>query len=116
MPKKLVVAAIDLGSHGSGYAYSFMHDFEANPINVFSPLWAPDGGGESTIKTPSAMVLDSKKKFVAFGHEAEDKYTTICENNDQNSWYYLHGFKMKLYKAVRDKKVSILILLYTCSS
>lgn len=105
MSKRLVVAAIDLGSHGSGYAYSFLHDFEANPINVYSPMWSPENGGESTIKTPSALVMDSNKKFVAFGHEAEDKYNTICEQNEQNAWYHLHRFKMKLYKAVRENQV-----------
>jgi|JYMV01.1.fsa_nt_gi hypothetical protein len=51
------------------------------------------------------MLLDSKKKLVAFGHDADDRYSQICEANNQNSWYYLKGFKMQLYKAVLDRKV-----------
>jgi hypothetical protein len=50
------------------------------------------------------MLLDSQKKLVAFGHDAEDRYSQICKVNQQNAWYYLKGFKMQLYKAVLDRK------------
>ncbi|CAC5422722.1 unnamed protein product [Mytilus coruscus] len=96
----LVVAAIDFGSHGSGYAFSFRYEFAANPTNVNTPYWSSESGGNITYKAPSSILLNSKKKFVAFGHDAEDQYSTICENNEQNSWYYLKEFKMKLYEAV----------------
>jgi hypothetical protein len=46
------------------------------------------------------MLLDSQKKLVAFGHDAEDRYSQICEVNQQIAWYYLKGFKMQLYKVV----------------
>lgn len=101
---RLVVAAIDFGSHGSGYAFSFRHQFDANPIDVSSPMWSPESGGDSVYKTPSAMLLDSNKNLVAFGHDAEDRYSVICEENEQNAWYYLKGFKMKLYRAVLEEK------------
>jgi hypothetical protein len=29
------------------------------------------------------MLLDSKKKLVAFGHDADDRYSQICEANNQ---------------------------------
>lgn len=96
----LVVVAIDFGSHGSGYAFSFRYEFAANPINVNTPYWSAESGGDITYKAPSSILLNSKKKFVAFGHDAEDQYSIICENNEQNSWYYLKEFKMKLYEAV----------------
>ena len=102
---KLLVVAIEFGSYGSGYAFSFKHEFEANPINVSTPLWSTENGGVSCYKTLSAMLLDSQKKLVAFGHDAEDRYLQICEVNQQNAWYYLKGFKMQLYKAVLDSKV-----------
>jgi hypothetical protein len=57
---KLLVAAIDFGSYGSGYAFSFKHEFEANPINVSTPLWSPENGGDSCYKTPSAKVIQQK--------------------------------------------------------
>jgi hypothetical protein len=37
------------------------------------------------------MLLDSQKKLVAFGHDAEDRYSQICEVNQQIAWYYLKG-------------------------
>lgn len=104
MTQKLVVAAIDIGSSGSGYAFSFTYEFNINPINVSTYLWSPESGGDGSYKAPSSMLLDCNKKFVAFGHDAEDKYSTICEQNEQNSWYYLKSFKMKLYRAVLEKK------------
>jgi hypothetical protein len=100
------VVAIDIGSDGCGYAFSADYQFKNTPCDIAVPRWSVEVGSHSSPKPPAAILFDSEKNFVAFGYEAEDKYSNICEANDQNNWHYLEGFKMALYQAVEAGEVS----------
>jgi hypothetical protein len=68
---KLLVAAIDFGSSGAGYAFSFSYQFKTNPIDVQTSTWMGNSGAAS--KIPCVLLFDESKKFDCFGFDAEDK-------------------------------------------
>jgi hypothetical protein len=104
---KLLVAAIDFGSSGVGYAFSFAYQFKTNPIDVHASIWNKNNSAVST-KLPCVLLFDESKKFVCFGFDAEDKYEDLFNNDEHDKWYYFKGFKMQLYSAVENDEVCII--------
>ncbi|XP_071143360.1 heat shock 70 kDa protein 12A-like [Mytilus edulis] len=96
------VVAIDIGSSGCGYAFSADYTFCNNPCDVSTYRWFAEVGKFTSLKTPAAILFDSKQEFVSFGYNAQEKYITILESSDKNNWYYIEGFKMALYSAVES--------------
>jgi hypothetical protein len=45
---KVIVAAIDFGTTFSGYAFSFGHDFQNDPMKIQTNHWI--GGGHISLK------------------------------------------------------------------
>jgi hypothetical protein len=95
--KHLMVAALDFGTTFSGYAFSMRHEFEAEPLKIHCNIW--DGGARalSSIKTPTCLLLDKEKKFVAFGYEAENQYADLVMDKEHDDYYFFHRFKMNLH-------------------
>ncbi|XP_061164053.1 heat shock 70 kDa protein 12B-like [Saccostrea echinata] len=100
----LMVAAIDFGTTFSGYAFS-MRD---NPKKIQCPHWNAPSTDLISHKTPTTVLLDGKKNFVAFGYEAETKYLELTEEKKQeaNNYYYFRRFKMMLYDKVRKERLT----------
>ncbi|XP_063447156.1 heat shock 70 kDa protein 12A-like [Mytilus trossulus] len=96
---KILVAAIDFGSSGAGYAFSFAYQYKNNPLDISTSVWN-NGNGPVQTKVPTVLLFDSRKKFHSFGFEAEDKYEELLNTNKADKWYFLKGFKMQLYSAV----------------
>ncbi|XP_053399990.1 heat shock 70 kDa protein 12B-like [Mercenaria mercenaria] len=96
--KKLLVAAIDFGTTFSGFALSFLSDYEKDKtVNIFGYLWEP-GDQPKTHKTPTCLLLKPDMSFHSFGYEAENKYAELAEDNEHKDWRFFRRFKMKLYK------------------
>ncbi|XP_060574349.1 heat shock 70 kDa protein 12A-like [Ruditapes philippinarum] len=96
---KVLVAAINFGTTFSGYAFSFNHDYEIDPTKVtINQVWKTGSFTRISLKTPTILLLDNKKHFVAFGYEAEERYSEIVAEEGQNDYYYYRRFKMLLYK------------------
>ncbi|XP_045205239.1 heat shock 70 kDa protein 12A-like [Mercenaria mercenaria] len=96
---KVVVAAVDFGTTFSGYAFSFSHDYEGEPTKVSANTsWVAGSAGLMSLKTPTILLLDNNKKFVAFGYEAEEKYSEIAADEEHKKYYYFRRFKMLLHK------------------
>jgi hypothetical protein len=93
--KHLMVAALDFGTTFSGYAFSMRHEFEAEPLKIHCNIW--NAGALSSIKTPTCLLLDKEKKFVAFGYEAENQYADLVMDNEHDDYYFFHRFKMNLH-------------------
>lgn len=93
----VLVVAIDFGTSGSGYAFSFRHEYTSNPLTISTYTW-----GGSAYKTPSSILFKPDQKFHSFGDEAEDKYRELSEQENTKDWFFLQGFKMQLYKAVEN--------------
>lgn len=105
--KIILVVAIDFGTSGSGYAFSFRHEFANNPLNISTYEWTG-----SAYKTPSSILIKSDFTFDSFGDEAEDRYKDLCDNGEEKDLYFLQCFKMQLYKAVEHGEVRLNVILY----
>ncbi|KAL5019201.1 hypothetical protein ScPMuIL_004923 [Solemya velum] len=101
-PNRIVVAAIDFGTAYSGYAFSFRHQYDKDPTDTSGRIWNQSNG---SLKTSTCILLDSRRKFAAFGSEAEDKYAELAADGEHKDWYYFKHFKMKLH----DEMVIVLL-------
>ena len=97
----ILVAAIDFGTTFSGYAFSFLHEYDKKLLNISVIKWNSRMGPLTTEKTSTCVLFDKDRKFHSFGYEAEDKYSSLAFDNKHHDWYYFRRFKMMLY----DKKV-----------
>ena len=105
----MFVAAIDFGTTYSGYAYSPKSD----PSDIQTCKWKNNNFESS--KAPTSVLLDVKKKFLAFGYEAENKFVANAEKDKPDVLYYFKRFKMILHNQVCLIR-SIWILHLTISS
>ncbi|XP_062579147.1 heat shock 70 kDa protein 12B-like [Saccostrea cucullata] len=110
--RKPLVAAIDFGTTYSGIAFSFKHDYENDPLKVRSNNWTAGFRVLQTLKTPTCILFNKDKEFDSFGYEAEDKYSELAEDEENEELYYFKGFKMSLFnkeeplsKAVKIKSI-----------
>ncbi|XP_033742661.1 heat shock 70 kDa protein 12B-like [Pecten maximus] len=94
----LLVAAIDFGTTYSGYAFSFLHDYKRDPLKVSANNWTAGSGGLISLKTPTCVLFKTNGEFHSFGFEAEDKYSDLALDGEQDGWRYFRRFKMKLYE------------------
>ncbi|XP_052786827.1 heat shock 70 kDa protein 12B-like isoform X2 [Mya arenaria] len=88
--KKLIVAAIDIGTSYSGYAYSSIDDFTFNPLKITTST------GQFMYKAPTKILLTPDQAFYAFGFEAENKYVSLAEEEQHKDWFYFEDIKMQL--------------------
>ena len=98
---KLLVAAIDFGTTYSGYAFSFKDEYQKDPTKVSTPNLTSGSHNLVSLKTPTVVLFEPNRKFYAFGHKAEDKYSELADDNQLQEWYYFRRFKMTLF----DKQV-----------
>ena len=96
---QIMVAAIDFGTTFSGYAFSFRHEFQQDPLKVTASQWLTGSRVAISLKTSSCILFDKNKKFAAFGFEAEDKYSDLTLDGLDQDWYYFRRFKMHLYNS-----------------
>ena len=90
----MVVVAFDFGTTFSGYAFSFRND----PLKVqTNGNWVAGSEKLMSLKTPTAVLVDPNNQFYAFGFEAENKYTSLAEENQHNGWKLFKQFKMLLH-------------------
>ena len=101
---RLVIAAIDLGTTYSGYAYTFKHELEAprsarEMCQVLSNNWqSGSSAGLISHKTPTSLLLTESGEFDSFGFTAEKKYTDLVNDNKHDGWRFYRKFKMLLHK------------------
>ncbi|XP_071124637.1 heat shock 70 kDa protein 12A-like [Mytilus edulis] len=95
-------AAIDIGSSYSGYAFSAYDGYTKEPTKINTTIWYG-----CNLKAPTAVLLDSSQEFVAFGYDAENKYSELLADEEHEDYHYFHSFKMLLYerRITRDIKI-----------
>ncbi|CAC5416772.1 unnamed protein product [Mytilus coruscus] len=87
------VAAIDIGTTYSGFAFSS----KVEQMSIYTYEWKDRDLTSS--KTPTSVLLDNKKEFVAFGYQADNKYTQcIIPDEEMEDFYYFRRFKMRLHE------------------
>jgi molecular chaperone DnaK (HSP70) len=95
----LFVAAIDIGTTYSGYAFSSRDDFKKDPMKIIAnQAWNTGCQRHLSLKTPTCLLLDDNEEFVSFGYEAENKYSDIVIDRKKNEYFFFQRFKMQLYK------------------
>lgn len=100
---EFMVAAIDIGTSYSGYAFSYKDEHRRDPLNIHLHPWH---GKETSSKTSSVILLNPDKSFNSFGFEAENKFAEMAEDgmalSELEQFYYVDSFKMRLYKEKVD--------------
>lgn len=102
-----LVCAIDFGTTFSGYAYSPKVEYQYDPLNISVPNWDAPSSVQISYKTPTTLLLDKEKQFVAFGYEAENTYAELAEDEENEDYFYIRRFKMRLYDT-HNKQVFII--------
>ena len=93
--KRMVVAAIDFGTHGSGFALCSKADYIKDRNKIFAQTW--NSGTRMTDKAPTTVLIDPNgKDSISFGYEAEREYLDM-EPEEQRKHYLFRQFKMKLF-------------------
>ena len=96
---KLLVAAIDFGTTFSGYAFSFKHDYKADPLKIsVNQNWVAGSRSLVSLKAPTCVLLNQKKEFEAFGYDAEDQYSELALDENHFDHYFFKRFKMILHE------------------
>lgn len=93
----ILVAAIDFGTTFSGYAFSFLHDYNRDHLKISANTWTADVGSLVSLKTSACVLFDSAQKLYSFGYESEEKYSNLAIDDKHHDWYYFRRFKMLLY-------------------
>ncbi|CAG2244433.1 unnamed protein product [Mytilus edulis] len=76
----LMVAALDLGTTYSGFAFAFNCAFEEHPIEIHCyQAWYTGRGQLRSHKIPTCVLLYENKELKAVGYEAEQEFAYICE-------------------------------------
>ena len=92
------VVGIDFGTTYSGYIFSLSND----ELHFFSPhFWSSGHGGMTSMKTPTALLLNPDQTRNCFGFEAEDKYAELVTEGRHRDYYLFVRFKMELHSKVR---------------
>lgn len=95
----ILVAAIDFGTSSSGYAFSFKHEYRKNPLEIlFNKRWSTGSNVFFTEKVPTYVLLNPQKEFLAFGYEAEQKYSELALDSNHHDHYFFKEFKMVLHE------------------
>jgi hypothetical protein len=92
-----LVAAIDIGTHGIGAAWSVISDSNAEASSRkihFSDQW--ESQPAPTAKNLSALLLDADGKMIAWGYDARRLWLTQGAALRDKGARYHHGFKMDL--------------------
>ncbi|CAG2207015.1 unnamed protein product [Mytilus edulis] len=95
-----------------------MNSSQKGPLTIdLNKAWNAGGHNLLSIKTPTTLLLDLNKQLVAFGYQAENRYTELemdacgffgyqAENRYTelemdgkfDGYYYFHRFKLKLFE------------------
>lgn len=93
----LMVAAIDIGTTYSGYAFSFYHDFKIDPLKIQSnPVWKCGSRQFMSNKTPTCLLLTKEREFHSIGFEAVNVYKEALFYKEEDEFYYFDQFKKDL--------------------
>ncbi|XP_078325292.1 heat shock 70 kDa protein 12A-like [Crassostrea virginica] len=101
-----LVCAIDFGTTFSGYSFSPKIEYEHDPLNISIPNWDAPSSVQISYKTPTTLLLDKDKKFMAFGYEAENNYAELAEDEENEDYFYIRRFKMLLYDTLKKQRLT----------
>ena len=90
-----IIAAIDIGSTYSGYAFAITKDLDEDRHNIYTNKeWISGNSKLITFKAPSCVLFTPEKRLHSFGYEAEYKYGQLALDKIHTSWFYFRRFKI----------------------
>lgn len=93
------MAAIDIGTSYSGYAYSTVKAYQTDHLDITcNQSWSSRGKQVILSKTPSCILMTTGKELVSFGYDAEKEYESIIAEGNEESYYFFDKFKMSLHE------------------
>ncbi|XP_063411133.1 heat shock 70 kDa protein 12A-like [Mytilus trossulus] len=104
--KYLMVASLQLGRTYSCYAFSTRHEFKEDPLKIHvNPVWKTNQ--YMSMSTPTCLLLNKDKEFVAFGYEAENEYAEVILDGETDDYYFMKSFTTLLHnnKDVTDDMI-----------
>jgi hypothetical protein len=97
MRKHLVVTSLVFGTTKSGYAFSMIHEFKEDPLNIhLNALWRTEYFVGISETTSTCLLLDKEKQFEAFGYDAKNRYNELVINEEHANYYFFDRFTMSL--------------------
>ncbi len=109
MARYRVVAAIDFGTHGTGFAWAFSTERDSDPrrrtIHFFDE-W--EDQPTSYIKNLSALLFDSGGAVIEWGYQAQRHY--ITESRSDLGLQFFHRFKMSLLPEARPVDPGVAVI------
>lgn len=92
----IFVVGIDIGSEYSGYAFAARRDIMHDPPQIGTHLWK--GSNLLLHKCPTAILFDINEEINAFGFEAENQYSEILTDEEQDGYYYFKSFRNAIHQ------------------
>jgi hypothetical protein len=92
-----VVAAIDFGTHGTGYAWTEVIAANRDASQrkpQFKDQWP--GSGRHYPKNLTALLLDPEGEVIEWGHLAQQQWRELSGSGRHAGYTYVSGFKMAL--------------------
>ncbi|WAR12948.1 HS12B-like protein [Mya arenaria] len=110
MSEHLLVVGLDFGTTYSGYAFQFRHQYNpSEPTVICAPqAWSDGKTKVHSMKTPTCLLLNADKSINSFGFEAERRYIEICDEDQEDEYYFFRRFKMKLHNVTEINASTIL--------
>lgn len=110
-----VVAAIDFGTHGTGYAWTEVTGNLGETLRRLPNFRETWPGTESYYpKDLSAVLLDPAGNIVFWGHEAKREWARLAVNGNSTGYGYASAFKMALkpdsYRGIAAPGVGSLVI------
>ena len=94
------VVAIDIGHHGTAWAYAWKSDFDEN-VRAFALTGQP----LTVSKDPTCVLLDENNQFVAFGDDARRR--ALAPGQDLSKIKLFENFKMQLKDMGRTEPTTV---------
>lgn len=104
MPRRIIVVAIDIGTTFSSCSFSYLYEYEKNPLNVSSLIWTTGYDNTISTRTQTSILFDSEENFDSFGYEAEKRYLELTEDGEHHDWHYFRRFKQMLLNECLSKQ------------
>lgn len=92
-----LMVALNVGTYYSSCAYLIGEDTKVDPMLIHANLWEANPHQFGPMQTPTCLLLNSSKEFVAFGYEAEHRYAEAASDGNQNNYHYFPGVNMDIH-------------------
>lgn len=91
-----VVAAIDFGTHGTGFAWCTVSPLNDDPMTRCVTYGTSPGGAGAGPKNLTAILVGQDGGAVAWGHQARRQWAAAVDRGGTAGLGYAQGFKMAL--------------------